>query len=796
MEGLKLWLDAGQGVVTSGPDIVAWDDQSENDPLHDATVGRGVPFIEFVSFPSDALLPVMRFNGDAGFDLENDAGMYLSTMSIYAVASVDSVGFEPESRSRLLIANYVNVFGFGLGISDSAAGLVKWFTAGPSNSYEPSPGGQLQAQVPVLLTATHDGSEKHLYVNRQSAGAPAQVGGPSYTGGNEGLPTLTVGYNPGAGGQFWDGYIAEVLVYDSVDETQRDLVEGYLQGKYFSALDITGHPEDQSISEGDPVQFRVGFIGQAPFEFQWLRDGVEIPGATEKTYTLDHVVRGDDGARFSVRVSSVTAGLMQTSNEAILTVVDLDDDPIELVRATRSVLDEGQVHVRFSESALPITAEVAANYAIDNGVTVNSATLTDSPNLVHLSTSPLEAGTTYTLTVNGVQDRAENDVAANSQTEVLITVVDATPPADDLLLWLDPDDRFLQLDEQERVVGWTDLAGEDNNAFTEPSFGTSYPESQTNDFPTGERPILFFDGDTGMNVENEAALRSREISLYAVFPIGPESGTIISFYDPAGRWGTGWVWRILGKPEGSPTQMNIFTGQLTCGGISDAVTPVASLGGGYQVLTATISNEDNRKALYSNGVLIQEWPLGNTDAANCEDGSPYVPEMIYNNLERFAIATFREFGANRQHVGGIAEILVYGSVDETQRAGVESYLNAKYFEDEPRVVFRRGDHDGNGAVDITDSLNRLNFLFFGTFPSTCQDASDFDNSGVVDLTDSLNELGFLFLGAVVPPLPGVSDCGPDPEEALPAGGGLPRQAAITLGCDEYPDPNVPAAACP
>jgi hypothetical protein len=114
----------------------------------------------------------------------------------------------------------------------------------------------------------------------------------------------------------------------------------------------------------------------------------------------------------------------------------------------------------------------------------------------------------------------------------------------------------------------------------------------------------------------------------------------------------------------------------------------------------------------------------------------------------------------------------------------------------PTAVFRRGDHDGSGTVDITDSLNRLGFLFLGTTPSNCQDASDFDNSGAIDISDSLNELTFLFLGTVVPPPPGVTFCGPDPTEVLPGGGELPEQPVISLGCDEYPDPARPEAACP
>jgi hypothetical protein len=104
------------------------------------------------------------------------------------------------------------------------------------------------------------------------------------------------------------------------------------------------------------------------------------------------------------------------------------------------------------------------------------------------------------------------------------------------------------------------------------------------------------------------------------------------------------------------------------------------------------------------------------------------------------------------------------------------------------LPFRRGDHDGSGVVDLTDSLNRLSFLFLGTMPSNCQDASDFDNSGTVDLTDSINELIYLFLGKVAPPPPGTEQCGLDPDEVIPAADGLPRQEAISLGCEEYPSP--------
>jgi hypothetical protein len=100
-------------------------------------------------------------------------------------------------------------------------------------------------------------------------------------------------------------------------------------------------------------------------------------------------------------------------------------------------------------------------------------------------------------------------------------------------------------------------------------------------------------------------------------------------------------------------------------------------------------------------------------------------------------------------------------------------------------IFRRGDHDVSGIVDLTDALNILGFLFLGKFPPKCADASDADNSGFIDLSDALNLLASLFLGTVTIPPPGVANCGIDPKIVIPAGGGLPAQAIIRLGCESY-----------
>jgi len=78
-------------------------------------------------------------------------------------------------------------------------------------------------------------------------------------------------------------------------------------------------------------------------------------------------------------------------------------------------------------------------------------------------------------------------------------------------------------------------------------------------------------------------------------------------------------------------------------------------------------------------------------------------------------------------------------------------------------VFRRGDSDTNGAINLTDVVRILNALFLGIGTITCDDAADADDNGIIDLTDAIAILNRNFLGVGNElPLPGGEICGPDP----------------------------------
>jgi hypothetical protein len=73
----------------------------------------------------------------------------------------------------------------------------------------------------------------------------------------------------------------------------------------------------------------------------------------------------------------------------------------------------------------------------------------------------------------------------------------------------------------------------------------------------------------------------------------------------------------------------------------------------------------------------------------------------------------------------------------------------------PGLGFVRGDSNADGAVNLSDAIRTLAYLFQGGPVPDCLDAADSHDSGLLDISDPIYLLGVLFLGhgAIPPPYP-------------------------------------------
>jgi hypothetical protein len=93
---------------------------------------------------------------------------------------------------------------------------------------------------------------------------------------------------------------------------------------------------------------------------------------------------------------------------------------------------------------------------------------------------------------------------------------------------------------------------------------------------------------------------------------------------------------------------------------------------------------------------------------------------------------------------------------------------------QPRELFRRGDANADGTLNIADAIYTLGFLFGGQAAPVCRDAADANDDGAVNIADAISILGHLFGGAG-PLKPPFGTCGEDPTaDTLPACG-YPRE---------------------
>ncbi len=202
--------------------------------------------------------------------------------------------------------------------------------------------------------------------------------------------------------QLPNGIIEEPIPYARLTPSGLDLPQ------------ITNQPSSVAVAEGSPVSFRVAVSNLDPITYQWQQNGANLPGATNTTFLLPAVSLADNGSTFRCVISN-PVGSTNSAN-AVLTVTPDVTRPALVNVANYVTNGSPRVVVYYSEPVDPATATNTGNYSMA-GITISAAVLTGEGRSVALTTSPLTFGSSYTITVNRVRDRAAayNVIATNSQ---------------------------------------------------------------------------------------------------------------------------------------------------------------------------------------------------------------------------------------------------------------------------------------------------------------------------------------------------------------------------------------------
>ena len=179
-----------------------------------------------------------------------------------------------------------------------------------------------------------------------------------------------------------------------------------------SAPAIRSQPANQSVVAGGSATFTVAVTGTGPFTYQWKKNGTNISGATNSSYTTPGASLGDSGAGYSVVVSNAADTV--TSNSATLTVSQATVAPAINTQPVNQTVTAGQTATFW----VTATGTGPFNYQWKKGGTdISGAT---SSAYTTPATSSADSGAQYSVVVSN---------SAGTVTSSSATLTVTVPPA-------------------------------------------------------------------------------------------------------------------------------------------------------------------------------------------------------------------------------------------------------------------------------------------------------------------------------------------------------------------------------
>ena len=226
--GAILHLDAGDVV-----DPNDWPDKSlGNDAHRNPDFGPGMPTLASFAFPA-GIRPVVRFNADAGYRIDNEDDLDLHEMMICIVMGDFDAG---EGPGGAVMCNWRYGPEQGFVFNNSAQGHnIRFLTAGPYDLMWSRNAPTIPGYHIVTLILSEAENRKEIWYNGEKAALTFRSNplGPSTIDYEDN--TVVIGAMPNKADPY-DDDIAELLVYNGVSDELRGQAEAYLSAKYGIAV--------------------------------------------------------------------------------------------------------------------------------------------------------------------------------------------------------------------------------------------------------------------------------------------------------------------------------------------------------------------------------------------------------------------------------------------------------------------------------------------------------------------------------------------------------------------------------
>jgi hypothetical protein len=209
-----------------------------------------------------------------------------------------------------------------------------------------------------------------------------------------------------------------------------------------TAPQITSQPANQAVTAGQTATFVVTATGTAPLGYQWLKNSVNISGATSASYTTPATASSDNGAKYDVvvtnSVGSSTSNIATLTVSAAATVPQITSQPVNQTvtvgqSASFIVIATGTAPLSYQwqKNGVNITGAASANYITPAAALTDNAAkfdviVTNSVGSVTSNSAMLTVNAVATAPVITVQPA--NQIVTAGQTAAFSVTASGTAP--------------------------------------------------------------------------------------------------------------------------------------------------------------------------------------------------------------------------------------------------------------------------------------------------------------------------------------------------------------------------------